>query len=497
MIINGIKVKGVTSDSRKVKKDYVFVAVKGEETDGNEYIEEAVRRGATIVYTEEDIHRRDCIIKKTVNARKKLAELCNEFYQYPSEKLIVIGVTGTNGKTTTTNLIYHILKESGIPVGLVGTLYIKIGNKQYPSTLTTPAAEDMYYYLNKMVEENVKVAVLEVSSHGLKTHRVHGIKFDMVIHTNIDEDHLNFHKTLTDYIQSKKKLFDALEPGKIALINHDDKYGLKMLENNNEILVITYGLSSKSTVNASSIDTDFVTTFNYCLQRGITSLTGVNIEPFEYPITLNLLGRHNIYNTLSAITICLLLDTPMDKIAEAIKKYPAIQRRMQIIYKDKYTVIDDYCHNPSSYDAVFHTIQNLQYGDLYIVNGIRGNRGVQINRLNAEILKQWCEILKVKKLIITESMDCVDHINRVNSSERSVYLEVLEDGSTDFKYEPYLKNAIEEIIQELKRGDLLLLLGAQSMDMGKNIFLSLIREKENNYIIELQSKVSETILKNN
>ena len=151
MIIDGIKIKGITSDSRKVKKDYVFVALSGEKKDGNEFIDESVRNGASIVYTENDIYRNDCIIKKIDDGRKKLADLCNEFYDYPSEKLFVIGVTGTNGKTTTTNLIYHILKECGIAVGLIGTLYIKIGEKQYPSKLTTPSAEDIYYYLNEMV----------------------------------------------------------------------------------------------------------------------------------------------------------------------------------------------------------------------------------------------------------------------------------------------------------------------------------------------------------
>ncbi len=479
MIIDGIKVKGITSDSRQVRNDYVFVAITGEKEDGNNFIDEAVRRGAVIVYTEHDVSRRDCIVKKVDNGRVKLAELCNEFYSDPSEKLIVIGVTGTNGKTTTTNLIYHILKEAGFSVGLIGTLCIKIDEKQYPSKLTTPSVEDTYYYLNKMVEEKVKIAVLEVSSHGLKTNRVYGVNFDIAIHTNIDLDHLNFHKTITDYIMSKKKLFDSLSPGKIALINYDDKYGIKMLEGNKEILVISYGLSSKSTVTASSIDSDFITSFNYCLQRSITTLSGVELEPFEYPVVSNLIGNHNIYNALSAISTCLLLDAPIEKIAKAIKNYPAVLRRMQIIYKKEFTVIDDYCHNPSSYEAVFNSVQNLQYNNLYIVNGIRGSRGVDINRRNAEILKQWYEILNIKGLVITDSKDYVDNMNRVREEEREAYFEVLNDSSIPFKYESSIKNAISEILKEIKYGDILLLLGAQSMDKGKSIFLDLITDKEN------------------
>jgi len=241
---------------------------------------------------------------------------------------------------------------------------------------------------------------------------------------------------------------------------------------------------------------DFLTSFNYCLQRGITTLSGVEIEVFEYPITSNLLGNHNIYNALSAISTCLLLDVPIEKIAKAIKSYPPVTRRMEIVYKDKYTVIDDYCHNPASYEAVFHTIQTLQYNNLYIVNGIRGNRGLDINRRNAEVLKQWYEILNVKKLIITDSVDCVDNLNRVSNEERQVYFEVLKDSLFLFKYEASLRNAIKEILKELKPNDILLLLGAQSMDKGKSIFLDLINEKESINIIQQQSKIYDNIFDN-
>lgn len=497
MIIDGIKIKGVTSDSRQVKKDYIFVALKGEQEDGNEYINEAVSRGAAIVYTEINIYRDDCIIKKTDNARKKLAKLCNEFYGYPSEKLFVIGVTGTNGKTTTSNIIYHILSKAGVNTGLIGSLYIKVGAKQYPSKLTTPTVEDTYYYLNKMVEENVKIVILEVSSHGLKSNRVYGVEFDIAIYTNIGQDHLNFHKTIHDYINSKKLLFNSLSPGKIALINHDDKYGFKMLEGNNEILVITYGLSSKSTVTASSIDTDFITSFTYCLQRGITTVSGIEVEPFEYPIKSNLLGEHNIYNTLCAISTCLLLDINIENISNAIKDYPAVLRRMEVIYKDDYTVIDDYSHNPSSYEVIFQTVQNFEYKNLYIINGIRGNRGVKINNQNAEVLKQWSEILDVKKVIITDSTDCVDNFNKVSNRERQAYLDKFKDISFSFKYNSTLRGSLEEVIKELKRGDILLLLGAQSMDRGRNIFTSLIKEKENKCdVIESEVEVYNNIYNN-
>lgn len=319
MLIDGIKVRGITSNFRRVRKDYVFVAIREENRDGNNFIDLAIQKGAIIIYTERDIHKKNCIIKKVGNTKKILAELCNEFYDYPSDKFFVVGVTGTSGKIRTANLIHHIVNNYGVKSGMIGNLNIKIGEKKYPIKPATLATEDIYFYLNKMAEEDIKIVVIEVSSYRLKHEKVHGIKFDVAIYTNIKEDYPNFHETIDSYVKSKKKLFDNLRTGKIALVNYDDKYALDMLKDSDSILVITYGLGSKSTVNASSIDIGFITSFNYCLQRGITTLSGIGIEPFEHPIVSNLLRNHDIYNALSAITACLLLDVPIGGIVSAIR----------------------------------------------------------------------------------------------------------------------------------------------------------------------------------
>ena len=319
MLIDGIEIKGITSDFRQVKEGYVFVAITGETHDGNNFIDLAIQQGAIVIYTERDIYRENCIIKRVDSTRKALAELCNEFYDYPSEKFFVIGVTGTRGKMRTVNLIHHITNKYGIKSGVISSFNIKVNEKKYPLKSTNLATEDIYYYLNRMVDEGIKVVVMEISSQGLKHEMIHGIKLDIAIYTNIGQNYPDFNKTIDDYVKSKKKLFDNLYAGRIALINSDDKYALDMLKDINNILVITYGMSSKSTVNASSIDIGFMTSFNYCLQRGITTLSGIGIEPFEYPIVSNLLKNHDIYNALSVITTCLLLDISINDIALAIK----------------------------------------------------------------------------------------------------------------------------------------------------------------------------------
>lgn len=467
MKLEGIEIKGVTCDSRRVKEGFIFVAIEGEKLDGNSYIEVAVKRGAKIVFTERDIVRNDCIIKKTCNCRKKLAELCNEFYGYPSEKLIVVGVTGTNGKTTTTHLIHEILLRNGIATGLIGTLKIKLNEIEHKPRLTTPIAEDIYYYLNKMVRNNIKVVVMEVSSHGLKNHRVHGIQFDIAIHTNIDRDHINFHKTVEDYILSKKSLFDNLSPGKLALMNVDDQNFMKLLERNSHIVVITYGLNEKASVTASSIDTEAASNFTFCLQRGLTTVSGADVEPFEFPLHLNLYGTHNVYNALAAVTCCLLLDIPIQSIAKVISNTKAVPRRMELVYQKDFLIIDDFSHNPASYEAVLKSIQGLAYKNLYILNAIRGNRGIEINVENAESLRQWTQILSIKGLVITASTDFVGPDDRVSLKERDAFLEVLYRFKIPYQYEERLSDALEKTLNILEKGDLLLLLGAQGMDAGK------------------------------
>ncbi|SDK18425.1 Mur ligase family protein [Natronincola ferrireducens] len=485
MRIDNIEIKGVTCDSRKVKNGYAFVALKGEKRDGNDFIDEAIEKGASIIFTEKDISKKQVPIKKVENSRKVLAELCNTFYDYPSEKLKIIGVTGTNGKTTTTHLIHHILKDYGISTGLIGTLNVKINDKEYTTELTTPDAEIIYGYLHKMVEEKVEVVVMEVSSHGLKNERVHGIKFDIAVHTNIERDHLNFHKTIEDYIASKKKLFDNLPQGRIAVINLDDNNGLKLLDNNKGILVITYGLSPKATITASSIDTDFSTTFNYCLQRGVTTLSGVELDVFEYPLTINLLGKHNIYNMLAAVTCSLLLDVSMEHISKSLKKFKGVPRRMEIIYRGEYTIIDDFCHNIASYQAVFEGVQSMQYRKLYIVNAIRGGRGIEINYEIAEMINQWNNILKIENIIITSSSDCTGPLDKVETQERDTFIQVLSRSGVSFEFEDKLATSIKKALTMLEKGDILLLLGAQGMNEGANLCLNRIKADKNTQIISM------------
>lgn len=264
------------------------------------------------------------------------------------------------------------------------------------------------------------------------------------------------------------------------MINLDDEHSLKLLDQNNHIIVITYGLSAKATVTASSIDMDPNISFNYCLQRGLTTMTAAEIDAFEYPLHINLIGKHNIYNTLAAVTCGVLLDVPMESIVKALKGFVGVPRRMETIYKGEYTVIDDFSHNPASYETVFQSIQSMQYHNLYIVNAIRGNRGVEINYEIAEVLKNWYPILKIKDMLITSSVDYVGTLDKVRKEERDVFIQVLSRNNIPFHYNDSLKESITKAINMLEKGDILLLLGAQGMDQGAEICKRQIKNK--NYL---------------
>lgn len=478
MKINGLTINGITCNSKKVKQGFAFVAIKGNNFDGNDFIDEAIDKGAKVIITEKDLNL-DVHVIKVENARKKLAELLNEFYDFPSEKLKLIGVTGTNGKTTTTHLIAEIFMKAGYNTGLIGTLGIKENGKYITKSLTTPDSEILYKTLYDFVNDGIEVVIMEVSSHGLKYYRDYGLKYDVAIHTNIDRDHLNLHKTLDDYINTKKKLFDSLERNKLAIINTDDKNAIKLIKGNNNAIILNYGLNHNSTLTASSMVIKEKISFNLCLQRSIITYHGNEIEPFEYQISSNLMGRHNVYNILASIGAALYFDIKLEVINKALNSYKGVHRRFEKIYEGDFVVIDDFCHNPASYQAILETIQGLSYNKLVIINSIRGNRGIQINEENARILAKFAPILGNIEFILSLSEDVVSKSDKVSNEEKDIYKEIFDNKEITYKIYNTLYESIKEALSVAKKNDIILLFGAQGMDKGREILYKLLEVNTN------------------
>lgn len=470
---NGLIFKGVTADSRKVKPGYIFVAIEGEERDGNDYIEEAKKNGASLIISEKNIEANHSYLQ-VKDARIALAKMNKLFYNLLENEIKVIGVTGTNGKTTTTHMIEAIFKQADCEIALMGGQGFKMGANSKKSMLTTPACEEISEFLYNAKQKEINWVVMEVSSHGLKQRRVEGIDFDTAIFTNISSDHVDYHNSFEDYFNSKKLLFQGLRNNSRAIINGDDPWALKMLEGQHNIYIISYGLKSKSTITASSIDIAQGIKFNYCLQRSLDSYKENRIDVQEFPIELKLLGHHNIYNALAAITTALIYEVPIDSIQKALKNFKPVSRRLEYTFMPPYYILDDYAHNPSSFEAAFQTLQSIDYKDIYVLVAIRGNRGPKINQQNAEVIGNWCSLLKIKNLYVTEYKETLDKRSKVKADEREIFLKTLKKKKVLFKFNPTLEGSLKKILLKAEGKDLIMLLGGHGMDAGKEIIKKLI-----------------------
>lgn len=476
------KITGVTCDSREVKPDYAFVAIQGLKRDGHDFIEDAIKRGASHIITEKPVEIKTNIpIKIVDDSRVALAELASSLFGNPSQYLTTIGVTGTNGKTTSTFLLHQLFNINDIGCGLIGTVDIDTGIQKKKALLTTPDAVELQGYLKEMVDANLKVSTMEVSSHGIKLKRTHGIEFDLALFTNVSKDHFDFHQNFEHYLKIKKSFFEQLSQDRIALINGDDPHS-EFISNDIKAQVFTYGIHKNNHFAAENIRKDHITTnYDLVINKQIkTKFT--KIEPCKIPIEIKLPGKHNIYNTLGACSTGLLLGLKPDQI-QKISNFGGVWRRLQVIFNKDFTIIDDCAHNPGSYSAVFETVNTLTYKNLYIINAIRGNRGLQINRENARTIADKLKKLSNANLIITNCSELVKPDDLVSEKEEEVFLNVFDEYKINYKHNKNLHPCIDQVLSNVKPDDLILLLGAHAMDKAGDIILSYPLFAEENQFI--------------
>lgn len=348
------EITGISYDSRKTEKGDIFVAIEGYRQNGEDFIKQAVEKGAVCVVSEKDVKCGVPVIR-TDDSRCALAELAHEFYGKPAEKLKLIGVTGTNGKTTVTHLVYDVLKKSGKKAGLIGTNYIISGDTVIPSDRTTPESLDLVKTLSDMVQKGTEYAVMEVSSHSLELKRVHMCIFCVGAFTNLTQDHLDFHVTMENYLKAKKKLFDI---SKTAVINCDDEGGRYIMREAN-CPVTSYGIYGG---DVSAIDIN--------INSGGVSF---NCEGTDFH--LGIPGRFSVYNALCAIGICKTLGISMDKIAKAFGEFKGVKGRMELVPTNRnFKVIIDYAHTPDGLLNVLKTVRQTSDGRVIALFGCGGDR---------------------------------------------------------------------------------------------------------------------------
>lgn len=379
-----VAIEKICFDSREVEKFSLFVAVSGTQVDGHQFVAKSIKDGAVAIVCEEfpeEIIEQVTYIK-VENSTAALGIIASNFYNNPSSEIKLIGVTGTNGKTTTATLLYELFTSLGHTSGLLSTVVNKIGSVKIPSTHTTPDAIQLNVLLRKMIESGCQYCFMEVSSHAIHQNRIAGLEFMGAVFTNITHDHLDYHKTFDEYIKAKKLFFDHLSNEAFALVNKDDKHGMVMLQNT-KAYKKTYALKSMADYSCKVIESDF---------------TGMLLNIDGSEVWTKLIGRFNAYNLLAIYSTAMLLDQDSLKVLTAISNLVSVEGRFEYVKSNNIAGIVDYAHTPDALKNVLNTIKDIRTGNEKVITlvGCGGDRDKEKRPLMAKISCQLSD-----KVILT------------------------------------------------------------------------------------------------
>jgi UDP-N-acetylmuramoyl-L-alanyl-D-glutamate--2,6-diaminopimelate ligase len=428
-------------DSREIEQGNLFIAVSGFEVDGHQFIAQAVKNGATAVIIEKNISHYESGVTylKVDNSRKTMAQLAKDFFENPLSDIKLVGITGTNGKTTTSYLLYNILKSAKGKAALFGTIKNIIGDQELDSKRTTPESVDLYRYFSQMRDENVKYGVMEVSSHALDLYRVEGMEFAAAIFTNISPEHLDYHKNLENYREVKSRLFSQLSQDKFAVINLDDS-------NADYIREKSAGTNYFYSLDSEKAD---LYTRNFQLhQKGMEYKTGGN---FEAVFKLNLGGIFNIYNSLASILTANLLGIDEDNIKNALANIDSVPGRFEIINAGQdFQIVVDYAHTPDGMKNVLETASAMEKNRLIVLFGCGGDRDRSKRPAMAELAEKYADYTIVSN-------------DNPRTEDPEIIFSEIESGFTknfnDYEVIADRKDAIRRAIEIAEKDDLVMLLG--------------------------------------
>jgi len=434
-------IQGVQFDSRQVIENELFVALSGETVDGHQYIRKAIANGANTIVCERlpEILDKKITYLKVENTRLALGWLSANFYDNPSEKLKLVGITGTNGKTTTTTLLYKLFKELGYKTGLISTVRNYIDEEVYEAKFTTPYPPDLQKLMAEMLKKGVTHCFMEVSSHAIEQDRITGLEFDGAVFTNISHDHLDYHKTFENYIKAKKKFFDNIPASAFALVNVDDKRGKIMLQNTRAKTQKTFALFNPADFKAKLLE---------------NTLQGLFLEIENRQAWFRLIGEFNAYNLLTAYAVTQLLGEPEEEILQVLSALkPAEGRFEQVPSKTGITSIVDYSHTPDALENALKTIQDVLNGEEEVITvvGCGGNRDAMKRPTMAKIACDYSNqvILTSDNPRDEEPIKIIEDMLTGVTPENQHKVEVLENR----------KEAIFKACQIAKKGDVILVAG--------------------------------------
>lgn len=375
-----VEITGIQFDSRKVTKGNLFVAQKGTAVDGHQFIDACIEQGAAAIVCEDTsaITKSGATIIQVASSDRALGLLASYWYGEPSKQLRLVGVTGTNGKTTIATLLYHLVRALGHKAGLLSTVVNYVDDEAIASTHTTPDALALNGLLRQMVDRDCEYAFMEVSSHSIAQERIAGLDFDGALFTNLTRDHLDYHKTFDNYRDTKKRLFDELKKTAFAVTNKDDKNGLVMVQNTKAAI---YTYSAHSLADFKGI----------ILEEGFEGML-LNINTKE--VFVPLVGRFNLQNLLCIYGAAVCLGFESDEVLRVLSTLKAVNGRFETIHSSKgWTAVIDYAHTPDAVENVINTINEIRKGKLITVVGCGGNRDKGKRPMMAQIAKRGSDQL--------------------------------------------------------------------------------------------------------
>ena len=438
-----IEVTDITNDSRKVKKGSLFVCIDGVNADGHNYAKKAVQNGASVILTQKKLGLENEI--NVSDTRYAYSIICANFFGNPAQSLKLIGVTGTNGKTSITYIIKHILEKCGYKTGLIGTIHNMVNEEIFETNNTTPDAYELQKLFAIMKEKGCEYCVMEVSSHAIEQGRMAGCNYECSIFTNLTQDHLDYHGTMENYMNVKKKLFEVSKTG---VFNIDDDYAEKMIKNL-KCEIVTYGIKNKA---------DFTVENIVCKPDGVQYDIEINSEKIK--IIQNIPGVFSVYNSLCALVCMIKLGLPVKDIVAALKTSTGIKGRAEVVPTGKdFTVIIDYAHTPDGLVNIINAMREVknkmqinpgEKGDLTVLFGCGGDRDRTKRPLMAKAVMELSD-----KAIITS--------DNPRTEQPSKIIEDILEGTKGYKI-PYIvienrKEAIKYAIKNAKTNDIIILAG--------------------------------------
>lgn len=444
------EVMGLTSNSEEVRKGYMFCAIKGTNFDGHGFIGSAIQKGATSILAEDmpEHVQKDVTYVKVKNTRENAPFIASNYYHNPSDDMTLVGVTGTNGKTTVTNLVDAIWKKENRKTGIIGTIENRYAGKISASSMTTPDSIELAKLLYDMKKSNVSNVCMEVSSHALDLNRVDGCSFDCAAFTNLSQDHLDYHASMDSYFNSKKKLFTQIlkkssKKNKFAVINADDHYGMEL---------ITETAGKKVIFSLVSDSTEVCSVSHKISRKGIEA--ELMVRGKKISISSNLIGAHNLYNILTAVAITSELGTSLSCIESAISENITIPGRLEKITSSSgFEIYIDYAHTPDALQNVLKTLQSLKKTRIITVVGCGGDRDEDKRGLMGQIACQLSDYV----ILTSDNPRSEDPEKIIDEIENGI--KSLTPARNNYMKVPDREKAIKKSIELAGKNDIVLIAG--------------------------------------